>query len=49
MNEYETLVALYREGKIEVLGEKLVPVPLNPSQISHGLAWNQPWACTVRS
>jgi hypothetical protein len=29
------------EGETEVLGEKLVPVPLFPPQILHGLAWHQ--------
>jgi hypothetical protein len=47
MNEYEALVALYRKGKPEVLGEKPVPAPLHPPQISRGLALNQPWICTV--
>jgi len=28
------------EGKIEVFGEKPVPVPLCPSKIPTGLAWN---------
>ena len=29
------------DGKTEVLGEKPVPVPLCPPQISHELAWNR--------
>jgi len=29
------------DGKTEVLGEKPVPFPLCPPQISHGLAWDR--------
>ena len=32
----------------EVRGEKLVPVPLRPPQIPHGLTWNSTQACNVR-
>ena len=35
-------------GKTEVLGEKLVPVPLCPPQIPHGLTWNRTRASAVR-
>jgi hypothetical protein len=31
-----------QQGKTEVLGEKLIPVPLCPPQIQHGIVWN--WA-----
>jgi len=29
------------DGKIELLKEKSVPVPLRPPQIPYSLAWNQ--------
>ena len=28
-------------GETKVLGEKHVPVPLHPPQMSHGLAWDR--------
>jgi hypothetical protein len=36
------------QGKIEVLGEKPVPVPLWPPQIRHGLSWDRTQASAVR-
>lgn len=38
MNEYETMVEWYSQGKTELLREKLVPVPIRPPQILHELA-----------
>jgi hypothetical protein len=35
-------------GKTEVLGEKAVPVPLCPPQISHGLTWDRTRVSAVR-
>lgn len=34
-------VGYYADGKIEVLREKQVPLPLYLSQIPYGLAWNR--------
>ena len=57
MNGYGALVEWYWQGKTEVLGEKPVPRPLYPPQISHGLtkpgpSWQEavgetpkPWHC----
>jgi hypothetical protein len=45
--EYGALVQLYRQGKTEVLGEKPVPVPICPPQISHGLTWDRSRASEV--
>jgi hypothetical protein len=39
MNGYGVFVEWYRQGTTEVLGEKPVPVPLCPPQISHLPAW----------
>jgi hypothetical protein len=36
------------QGKTEVLGEKIVPVPLCLTQIPHGLNWDRTRASTVR-
>jgi hypothetical protein len=36
------------QGKTEVLTEKIVPVPLCPSQISHQLTWDRTRASAVR-
>ena len=36
-NMYGALVELYRQGRIEVLGVKPVPVSLRSPQIPHGL------------
>ena len=43
MTEYAALVEWYWHAKSEVFRQKPVPVPLCPTQISHGLAWN--WTC----
>jgi hypothetical protein len=47
MNEYGALVEWYWQGKTEVLGEKTVPVPLCPPQISHRLTWDRTLASAV--
>jgi hypothetical protein len=35
-------------GETEILGEKLVTVPLCPPQMSHGLAWDRTRASAVK-
>jgi hypothetical protein len=47
MNEYRTLVEWYRRGQTKVLRENPVPLPLCPSQITRGLAWDQTLAIMV--
>jgi hypothetical protein len=42
------LVEGYRQGKINVLREKPVPVLLYSPQISHQLAWNWTWTSALR-
>jgi len=37
---YETMSQFYRQGKLEVLGEKSDPVPHFQPQISHRMARN---------
>ena len=37
------------KGKAEVTGEKLVPVPLCPTQIPHGLVWEKMWSFQVQT
>jgi hypothetical protein len=36
-----TIGRMVLTGKAEVTGEKPVPVPLCPTQIPHGLAWDK--------
>jgi hypothetical protein len=38
----------YRQGKLEVRGEKPLPVPFYLPQILHGPDWNQTLASAVR-
>jgi len=49
MNEYGAMVEWYWEGKTEVLGENLFPVPLFPPHISHGLKLKSPCITRIQS
>jgi len=42
------VVEWYWQGKMEVLGEKPVPVPLGPPKMPHELAWHWTWDLAVR-
>jgi len=44
MNEHGAMTKWYDRGKLKVIQEKLVPAPLYPSQMPHGLASDQTWA-----
>jgi hypothetical protein len=48
MSEYGAALGWYWPGKTGRIGEKLVPVPLCPAQIPHGLTWSRTSACAVR-
>jgi hypothetical protein len=39
---------LYWQGKTEAVGERSVPLPLCPLQISHGLVWVWTWAFVLK-
>jgi hypothetical protein len=45
---WRATVEWYWQGKTEELWEKLVPVPLCPRQIPHGLTWARTQASAVR-
>jgi hypothetical protein len=40
MNDHTALEEMYRQGKTEVLGEKILPVPLDAPQIPYEEAWD---------
>ena len=47
MNMYGAMVEWYWQGKTNILGFKLVTVPLRPPQIAHAFAWDWTKASNV--